>query len=270
MKDVDCVRFLQWALPRLGMRWKGFRKVRKQVCKRIDRRLRELGLEDIASYEAHLDSHPEEWAVLDGFCRITISRFYRDRRAIDSLRDRLIPDLARMCIERGESELRCWSAGCASGEEPYTLSMIWALSVGASFPGLSIRILATDADEHMLERARAASYRPSSLKDLPQAWRTAAFTPAGRRLTLLPAFREAVELRRQDIRSALPEGPFHLILCRNLVFTYFEQRLQRELLERILGLLPVGGALVIGSHERLPGGGGPAIYVKGAGKPPGV
>jgi chemotaxis protein methyltransferase CheR len=270
MKDVDCVRFLQWGLPRLGMRWPGFRKVRKQVCKRIDRRLRELGLEDVAAYEAHLESNPGEWAVLDGFCRITISRFYRDRRAIDSLRDGLIPDLAKLCLERGESELRCWSAGCASGEEPYTLSMIWALSVGARFPGLSIRILATDADERVLERARLASYQPSSLKDLPSAWRTAAFTPTGRRLTLLPAFREAVEFKLQDIRTALPEGSFHLILCRNLVFTYFEERLQRELLERILGLLPAGGALVIGSHEGLPCGGGPGIHVKGAEKPPRV
>ncbi len=263
MRDVDCVRFLQWALPRLGMRWPGFRKVRKQVCKRINRRLRELGYEDLASYQARLASDPDEWAVLDTLCRVTVSRFYRDRRTIDSLRDSLIPDLAKLCLERGESELSCWSAGCASGEEPYTLSMIWALSVGARFPSLSIRILATDADEHVLERARLASYPPSSLKDLPSAWRGAAFTPAGRRLTLLPEFKEAVEFRLQDIRSALPEGSFHLILCRNLVFTYFEEGLQRQLLERILGLLPTGGALVIGSHERLPGGGGPGIYVKG-------
>jgi chemotaxis protein methyltransferase CheR len=264
MKDSDCVRFLQWALPRIGMRWPGFRRVRKQVCKRIDRRLKELGLADLASYEAHLESHPEEWATLDAFCRITISRFYRDRGVIDFLRDELLPDLAQQCRERGEKELCCWSAGCASGEEPYTLSIVWNFSVRPRFRDLSIRILATDADERMLQRARLASYAPSSLKDLPPAWRATAFVPDGRRLALLPAYREPVEFRLEDIRTALPVGRYHLILCRNLVFTYFEERLQQELLERILELVPPGGALVIGSHERLPSGGGSGIYVKGA------
>ena len=77
MKDSDCVDFLQWALPRLGLRWPGFRKVRKQVCKRVDRRLRELGVPDAKTYRDFLEKHREEWSVLDSFCRIPISRFYR-------------------------------------------------------------------------------------------------------------------------------------------------------------------------------------------------
>ena len=87
MNDADCVEFLQWALPRLRMRWAGFRKVRGQVCKRIGRRLKELGLGDIDAYRSYLDKHSEEWEILDGLCRITISRFHRDRKVFECLRD---------------------------------------------------------------------------------------------------------------------------------------------------------------------------------------
>jgi chemotaxis protein methyltransferase CheR len=250
MNENEWVRFLQRVLPRLGMRWPGFRRVRRQVIKRIKNRLSELGLPDIDSYEAYLERTPEEWRRLDTFCWITISRFYRDRGVIDFLRDRLLPALAA----RHGSELRCWSAGCASGEEPYTLAMIGRYSLRARFPGLSIRILGTDVNEGMLQRAHVAAYVPSSLKELPARWRSEAFVQAGRRLLLRPELKEVVEFRLQDIRHALPEGEFHLILCRNLVFTYYHEPLQRELLGRLIGKLADGGALVIGSHEKLPPG----------------
>ena len=95
MKNAECVDFLQWALPRLGMRWPGFRKVRRQVCKRIDRRLRELGLPDLAAYRIRLGQDSTEWKFLDGACRITISRFYRDRGVFDALGANVLPALAR-------------------------------------------------------------------------------------------------------------------------------------------------------------------------------
>jgi chemotaxis protein methyltransferase CheR len=253
MNDMECVGFLQWALPELRMRWPGFRKVRGQVCKRIGRRLIELGLTDVAAYRSFLENHPEEWVWLDSLCRITISRFWRDRAVWDFLRDALVPELAHRVEERGGTTLCCWSAGCACGEELYTLGLIWSFVVAGQFPGVALRLLGTDADERMLERAREASYVGSSLKDLPRAWRELAFEPRERRFVLRPELREGVELTPQDLRSVLPEGSFDLILCRNLVFTYFEESLQEELLPRILERLTPGGALVIGIHERLPG-----------------
>jgi chemotaxis protein methyltransferase CheR len=73
--DRRRVDFLQWALPRLGLRWAGFRKVRRQVCRRLRRRLGELELADLDAYREHLEAHPEEWTVLDALIPITISRF---------------------------------------------------------------------------------------------------------------------------------------------------------------------------------------------------
>jgi chemotaxis protein methyltransferase CheR len=255
MRDSDCVAFLQWALPRLRMHWPGFRKVRRTVCKRIDARLRALGLTGVAQYRIHLECTASEWPVLDGLCSIPISRFYRDRDVFEFIAGSVLPELARQVAARREQELWAWSCGCAAGEEPYTLSIMWKLHVQAISPPFArLRIVATDTDDTALARARAASYGWSSLKDLPAAWRERAFERRGDQFRLQPEFRRDVEFLHQDIRTTLPETTFHLILCRNLVFTYFDEPLRRRTVERLLTRLRPGGVLVIGKGESLPAG----------------
>src|SRR3989337_1621010 len=100
MKDVECIEFLQWCLPRLRLRWPGFRKVHKQVCKRLSRRIKELDLFGLSGYKAYLEAHTGEWRTLDAICQISISRFYRDRRVFDAVRFQILPALAedvRVC-----------------------------------------------------------------------------------------------------------------------------------------------------------------------------
>jgi chemotaxis protein methyltransferase CheR len=254
MIDSQCVAFLQWALPRLRMRWPGFRKVRKQVCTQLDRRIKELGMADVATYQAYLEAHPDEWTVLDGFCRIPISRFYRDRSVFDCLRDEVLPELATQVSERGDQELRCWSAGCASGEEVYTLAIIWKLGAGLNDPRVRIRIVATDSDSAMLERARRACYSRSSLTDLPKEWLEVTFELHNGLFSVRPAFRDCVEFMLQDIRHEMPTGKFDLILCRHLAFTYFDESLQRQTLQRLLSKLLPGGIFVGGKQEALSAG----------------
>ena len=252
MKDTACVDFLQEVLPKLQMRWPGFRKVRRQVCKRVGRRLRALGLDDVDAYRAYLDAHPAEWDGLDAMCRITISRFYRDHGVFDLLRTTWLPDLAQRAAERGETTLRCWSAGCASGEEVYTLNILWLQDLQPRFPHLDLRLTATDAGAPMLERARRGCYPKGSLKELPEAWIDAAFTTSDDEYCLRAAYREGIDWREQDIRRATPDGPLDLILCRYLVFTYFEEPLQRACLARIAKTLQPYGLLILGKHETLP------------------
>jgi len=254
MNDDDCVKFLQRALPRLRMRWPGFRRVRGQVRKRIERRFHELDLADVAEYEAHLESCREEWSILDGLCRITISRFYRDQSVGDHIRDVLLPDLAQRARERGAAALRCWSIGCGSGEEPYTLSLIWHVEASSRFPELQLTVIGTDADTTMLDRAEVAVYKDSSLKDLPEVIRRAGFDPHDDSYQLRAEYQQDVEFQRLDVRQERLEGPFDLVLCRNLAFTYFDEDLQRETLSRITETMTDGGALVIGIRERLPSG----------------
>ena len=107
----------------------------------------------------------------------------------------------------------------------------------------------------MLRRAREACYLPSSLKDVPKEWLSAAFERSADGFSVKQSFREGIELSRQDIRKERPDGPFHLILCRNLAFTYFDDTMQKEVLSRILGVLVPEGVLVIGRHEDLSSGG---------------
>ncbi len=252
MTHSECVELLQWALPRLRFRWPGFRKVRRQVRKRIERRLDGLGLAGAEAYRDYLQSHPEEWQVLDTCCRITISRFYRDRGVFDFLGRAILPGLAQAAVHEGSSEVRCWSAGCASGEEPYTLAILAAQGSFAECPGVRLRVLATDLDERVLARARRGRYPPSSLKDVPADWLAGPLVQTGDEYEVDAEVRGQVEFRKQDLRRRMPDGPFDLVLCRHLVFTYFDEPLQRDVLARIVERIRPGGVLVTGKQERLP------------------
>ncbi len=249
---ADSVTFLEWALPRLRRRWKGYKNVRGQVEKRIRRRIAALGLSGFSAYRARLEADPDEWLVLDSLCFVTISRFYRDHRVWETLRDRVLPTLADAAVARDETRLRCWSVGCASGEEPYTLSILWAHALADRYSNLCLEIVATDVDEEVLDRARAGVYGAGSLRELPQHLLEEAFEPHEGAYRLRQRFRARVEFEGADLRAALPPGPFHLLLCRNLVFTYFDESLQRETLDRTLKRLAPGGAFVVAPHERLP------------------
>jgi chemotaxis protein methyltransferase CheR len=257
MRDVECVEFLQWALPRLRLRWAGFRKVRRQSGKRIGRRLQELQLPSLAAYRTYLAEHPEEWQVLDGLCRVTISRFHRDRHTWEVLGQRILPDLAEQAVGQGRSQLECWCVGCASGEEPYTLSLLWEHALRASYPTLDFHILATDASVEMLARARRGIYPASSLRDLPAAWRETSFLREGKLWRLAAGYRAHVEFAQHDVRRGAAMSAasrFALVTCRNLAFTYFAEELQLEVLRHLERALLPGGLLLVGGHERLPSG----------------
>lgn len=274
MNDAEYIAFLQWALPRLGRRWAGYRKVRWLVAKRLRRRFRALELGDLAAYRGWLASHHEEWAALDALLGIPISRFYRDREVFESIERDVLPALVQAARRAGRSTLVCWSAGCASGEEPYTLAILWRLRLQAALPDFSLRIVATDCNPEMLERARTGRYRASSLKDLPADLRSAAFEMCNGLICLRREFR-VVEFSRQDLRETAPAEIFDLVLLRNVVATYYAPDIQREMLVRIGGRLQPGGALVLGMHETLPDGlealepwpGARAIYRRNASGP---
>ncbi len=120
------------------------------------------------------------------------------------------------------------SAACGAGEEPYTLAILWRLSREREFPDRRLLILATDINREQLDRALVACYTGGSLRKLPTAWIGAAFEESDGRFCLRTEFQAGVEFRQQDIRAQLPNETFDLVFCRNLVFTYFEEQLQRE------------------------------------------
>lgn len=247
------MEFLQWCLPQLHLRWEGFRKVRRHIYKRVRHRLQELALPNLRAYQAHLQDHPEEWSHLSSLCWVCISRFYRDRSVFQYLQSEVLPELARIAIDNRDRHLRCWSAGCASGEEPHTLAIIWKHSLALRYPQLDIRTVATDIDPEVIRRAVRGCYPYSSVNELPVDWRIQAFIRADQQFCLREEYHTHTTFLVQDIRTIMPKGDFHLILCRNLVFTYFDEVSQQEILEQMTGKLVTGGALAIGKLETLPG-----------------
>lgn len=268
MTDRDCTALLQWALPRLHHRWAGYRKVRRQVCRRIAARMHSLDLPDVAAYRAFLQAQPAEWQALRACLPVTISRFYRDRGVYRTLAQCILPELGELARSRHEPSLCIWSAGCACGEEPYSLTLLWTFELNAGYRDLTLSILATDVDNTVLERARRACYPASSLREVPPEIAVQAFEPAGGGYCLRPELSASVHFLRQDITETAPDGLFHLILCRNLAFTYFDATLQHQVALTLLARLVPGGYLLLGTHERLPEGIGaiglvaPGLYRK--------
>jgi chemotaxis protein methyltransferase CheR len=214
----------------------------------------ELGIKTIPEFQSYLTTHSAEWSELEKLCRISISRFYRDKKVFEGLERDVLPHLAQRTKEKQENTIRCWSIGCAAGEEPFTLAILWNLVLSSQFPALGLRILATDADPYAIERAQKACYPASSLKDLPDDWRGKAFVQSREGFCLKEEFRVPVTFQEEDVRLTVPESRFHLILCRYLVFTYFDEKLQMNTLNTIVKKLLPGGVLVIGKTESLPKG----------------
>jgi len=254
MEDDACVRFLQWLLPQLRMHYPGFRKVRKQVCKRIQRHLMQLNLSDTKSYQHYLETHSDEWFIVDKLCRVTISRFYRDKVVLEHISKEVLPELAQTAVTIGETIIRGWSAGCAAGEEAYSLVLMWDRLLSNHFPKLDIQVIATDIDQIMLDHAIRACYSYSSIKALPEEWINTVFSQQEDAFCLDSRLCKKVTFIEQDVRYSLPTDVFHIIFCRNLAFTYFDNTLQLEVLENIRNCLVDGGALIIGGHESLPKG----------------
>lgn len=239
----------------------------------MNARATELGILDAPSYRRRLESDPAELARLDALCFVTISRFYRDRRIWDALRLTLLPRIAAAAVDRGARVLRAWSAGCASGEEPFTLAIVWELELAARFPSLALDVLATDFDPAVLARAERGCYEPSSLRELPAALRDAAFDVSVGLHCVRSRFRSAIRFERRDVRSFVPDTPLDLVFCRNVAFTYFDEKVQRDFAARVAGCLVPGGLLVVGGHEAIPEGLGlvrtaesPHVYVRDAPK----
>ncbi|BCS96373.1 chemotaxis protein CheR [Desulfoluna limicola] len=230
--------------------WAGYRKVRKGVKKRIGRHMMALGCEDLASYLSVLESDDASRLECDRLMTVSISRFFRDRRLWEGLREEILPPLVR---GRGEP-FRVWSAGCAGGEEAYSFHMMWALLKESLSSMPEVVIIATDLNEECLERARAGVYTPGSLREVSKGLRKRFFETLvkGQRYGVKPFLKENICWERHQLLGAPPGDGFHIILLRNNVMTYFQEPLRVEVLNQVISSLAPSGLLVLGARERLP------------------
>lgn len=243
---------LDEALPALGLDPRGYRNVRRIVSRRVVRRIRELALAGPDEYAQRLAGDPEERRRLDALCRIPISRLYRDAAVFERLERELLPALAAQAATEGGRVVRVWSAGCASGEEPCSVALAWAARAARDHPELRLAITATDADETMLGRLRRGAFSEGSLAELPPRLRELALEPGTRRARA--ELLASIDARLQDLRLEAPSGPFDVVLCRNLAFTYFDEAGRRSAAERLVAALAPHGLLVLGRGEFPPAG----------------
>lgn len=237
-------------LKHLDRPWDGFRKVRRGVKKRVRRHMQAVGCKGIDAYLDLLKRNPDVCAACQRCLTVTISRFFRDRKLWDHLQERVLPELIRRFPDR----LTAWSAGCANGEEPYTLAMIWEELAATLSPAPAMDILATDADPSCILRAEAGRYPQSSFREMSEDFRDRWFhKSAGGRWWQIDAYlRKRIRWRVHQLLEDPPTGRFQLILLRNNLLTYYQGPGMIAAMERITAALTDGGILVLGSHERPP------------------
>src|SRR5262245_51232420 len=175
LSESDLSLVMNATMSRLGLEPRGYRRLASTLRKRLSRRMTAIGATTARDYLARLQADSREWTAFDALCRMSISRFYRDTPTFDALGHIHLPRLAANAREKGRRRLAAWSAGCASGEEAYTLALVWKFCLEPEYPEIRFDILASDADERLLRRARAARYASGTLRELPAAWQDVAF-----------------------------------------------------------------------------------------------
>jgi chemotaxis protein methyltransferase CheR len=239
--------FLRQVCPPLDLDWRKYR--RRAARHRVQARMTELGLTEYEEYLRFLSRVPAEADGLADLMRVTVSRFFREAPRWKTLEEKVLPQLL---VSAGTGRrLRAWSVGCAGGEEPYTLALLWSEFLQTVHPRHRLDILASDIDRSSLERAERALYRPSSLREVPQAIREKYFAAKNDHWQLESAPKAAVEFRRQNFMTGPPPGTFDLVLARYLPFTYYRGERRLEAARRLWRALRPGGALMIGAKEQL-------------------
>jgi len=228
--------------------------------RRLAVRMRARGADTYQAYLDVLRSDPAELAALLDALTINVSYFFRDRAAIKALKDAVLAPLITRRTENRQRSLTVWSAGCAAGEEPYSIAMILADLLGTSLARWKLIIHATDIETTALARARQGVYRTVHFSPgdgpvpmhLQQAHYVARyFTYGGDTFTLRPEIRKLVTFWQHDLTRPPPLPRYDLILCRN-VLIYFAREHQEKIVRHLLNHLELGGYLMLGMAEMLP------------------
>ena len=221
---------------------------RPTILRRLQRRMVATGTRQLADYAAYLAQHPEEGGRLVASFLINVTEFFRDPAFYTALRERVLPDLIAYARTQG-NVLRIWSAGCATGEEPYSVAILVAEALADELSQFTVQIFATDLDEDALAFARRGVYPAAALVRVPEDLRARAFTQLiDGSYEIAPRIRALVTFGQHDLGQRAPFPRIDLVLCRN-VLIYFTLELQRRALQLFAFALREGGYLALGKAE---------------------
>ena len=244
--DEDLETLLQYVKRTRGFDFTGYK--RPTLERRIAKRVQASGVADLSAYLDYLEVHPEEFARLFDTILINVTSFFRDRPTWNYLMTDVIPQMIE--AKSPGDPIRVWSAGCATGEEAYTLVMALAEVMGIEQFRERVKIYATDADENALSHARLAVYDASALDDLEPELREKYFERVNGRFAFRKDLRRLVIFGRHDLVQDAPISRIDLLTCRNTLM-YFNAETQARILERFNFALTENGFLFLGRAETM-------------------
>jgi two-component system CheB/CheR fusion protein len=242
----DLETLLDYLKRTRGFDFTGYK--RASLERRIAKRMQMIGLTTFADYLDYLEVHPEEFSGLFNTVLINVTHFFRDRSTWEFIASSIVPDL--IARHQPGTPLRIWSAGCASGEEAYTLAMIFAEALGADAFRDMVKIYATDVDEDALATARQASYSERDVAEVPPEFLERYFETTGGRYVFRKDLRRHVIFGRHDLIQDAPISRVDLLVCRNTLM-YFNAETQAKILGRFQFALNDHGVLFLGRAETL-------------------
>ena len=248
--DAKLEKLLEFLRQQRGFDFTGYK--RPSLERRVQRRMQLVGIEDFERYTEYLEVHPEEFAQLFNSILINVTSFFRDEPAWEFLRNDVIPRL--LGAKGPHDQVRIWSAGCATGQEAYSLAIAFAEALGAEALRERVKIYGTDADEEALNVARLASYTAKDLETVEPALVNRYFEESGGRFVFRPDLRRSVIFGRHDIVQDAPISRLDLLVCRNTLM-YFNAETQARILQRFHFALNGDGRgyLFLGRAEMLLG-----------------
>ena len=229
-----------------GVDFTGYK--RSSLMRRVSRRMDQVALQDFTEYLDFLQVHPDEFTGLFNTILINVTSFFRDADAWEHLRTQLLAPMLAARTTKGP--IRVWSAGCASGEEAYTLAILLAEILGPAMLRDQVKIYATDVDEESLARARHATYSERELAGVPPELVERYFVSQAGQYTFRKELRRAVIFGRNDLVQDAPISRIDLLVCRNTLM-YFNAETQARILARFHFALAETGVLFLGKAEML-------------------
>jgi two-component system CheB/CheR fusion protein len=220
---------------------------RPSLLRRVLLRMQTAGAPDFTAYLERLQSDPAEAGRLFDAILINVTGFFRDPTSWEYLRDHVVP---RLVDGEGRPDIRIWSAGCASGEEVYSIAMLLASAMGADAFRSRVRLYATDLDEAALEHARQGVYAARIARDVPPGLLDEWFDRRGDSYAVSPELRRAIIFGRHDLVQDAPISRIDLLICRNCLM-YFTPEAQARIIARYHFALAPGGMLFLGKAETL-------------------
>ncbi|BAZ69977.1 MCP methyltransferase, CheR-type with PAS/PAC sensor [Fischerella sp. NIES-4106] len=244
--NPELENLLEYIKRNRGFDFRGYK--RTSLSRRIKRRMQMIGVEDYNEYLDYLEVHPDEFVELFNTILINVTGFFRDAETWEYIASEIIP---RIISNKHPSQpIRVWSAGCASGEETYTLAMLLAEAVGMEQYIARVKVFATDVDAEALEYARHANYNPKEIQPISPELLEKYFERLGGRYIVQKELRRGVIFGRHDLVQDAPISKIDMLVCRNTLM-YFNSETQVRILDRFHFALHNHGFLFLGKAEML-------------------